>query len=328
MNGDNKCTSCQMPMGSQHVNCSLCRNSYHVRCLNTSARKWEVEPNWFCETCGTVFPFYSLDDDDFKTFLTDDLNWSFENESLFFNPFDLDRDYDTHGLELDPDINFFSNAKNCNSCDYYDEVKFSKLLQSFSNLNQTFSVLHLNVRSLPKNHERMLHFISSLNYEFSVIALTETWLTEQSKELGLYELHSYNSTHFVRQSRSGGGVSIFVHKDLDFIIRHDLAVKLNETEIESVFIEILSDSRTKNLIIGSIYRPPNTDIVNFNQCFSSTLELINRENKICSILGDFNINLFNKETHSATDDFLNYLNENFFSPQLPNQQESQNVLPP
>lgn len=178
-----------------------------------------------------------------------------------------------------------------------------------------FSVLHLNIRSLPKNYEKMVHFLSSLNYEFLVIALTETWLTEHSKELGLYELPSYNSTHYVGQSKSGGGVSIFVHKNLNFNVRQDFSIKLGETQVESVFIEIFSNNRSKNLI-GSIYRPPNTDIVNCNQYFSSTLELINRENKVYNILGDFNINLFKKEIHSETDEVLNQLNANYFFPAI------------
>lgn len=48
--------------------------------------------------------------------------------------------------------------------------------------------------------------------------------------------------------------------------------KSNDTEIESIFIEILFN-KTKNLIIGNMYRPLNTDIVSFNNSFSSTLEL-------------------------------------------------------
>lgn len=39
---------------------------------------------------------------------------------------------------------------------------------------------------------------------------------------------------------------------------------------------------------------------------------------MCHILGDFNINLFKSEAHSPTEDFLNYLHENYFYPIINN----------
>ena len=38
----------------------------------------------------------------------------------------------------------------------------------------------------------------------------------------------------------------------------------------------------------------------------------NTENKYCFLLGDFNINLLNYDTHSQTEDFINTLNSCFF----------------
>ena len=43
---------------------------------------------------------------------------------------------------------------------------------------------------------------------------------------------------------------------------------------------------------------------------------INRENKTCIIMGDFNIDLLKFESHSATDGFLNTLGSNFFQPYI------------
>ena len=38
------------------------------------------------------------------------------------------------------------------------------------------SVLHLNIRSMKKNIEAFQDFIESLNFKFSAICLSETWL--------------------------------------------------------------------------------------------------------------------------------------------------------
>lgn len=122
----------------------------------------------------------------------------------------------------------------------------------------------------------MIHYLSSLNHDFSVIALTGTWLTKESKELGLYELHSYNSIQFIRQSRTDGGVSIFVHQNFVLVNQSDLMLNSDKVEAESVFIETVSHKINKNVVVGSIYRPPDTDISCFNNSLMKILELINK----------------------------------------------------
>jgi exonuclease III len=58
----------------------------------------------------------------------------------------------------------------------------------------------------------------------------------------------------------GGGVGIYIAKQLKCKIRKDLNTNIEET-MESVFIEI-SISTGKNIIVGVIYRPPNNKIEN------------------------------------------------------------------
>ena len=82
------------------------------------------------------------------------------------------------------------------------------------------------------------------------------------------------------------------------------------------FFLILSYNNNKNLVIGGVYRPPDTDIICFNNSLTISLELINKEKKMCHILGDFNINLFKSETHSPTEDFLNQLYSSYFYPTI------------
>ena len=57
--------------------------------------------------------------------------------------------------------------------------------------------------------------------------------------------------------------------------------------------------------MGVIYKPPDQCITEFNEHISILLNSITRENKICYLLGDFNINLFNVSSHLQTADFIN-----------------------
>jgi hypothetical protein len=48
----------------------------------------------------------------------------------------------------------------------------------------------------------------------------------------------------------------------------------------------------------------------------STIDIIHRENKLCLIMGDFNIDILKITTHTASDDFLNSLGSFFFQAQI------------
>ena len=60
----------------------------------------------------------------------------------------------------------------------------------------------------------------------------------------------------------------------------------------------------KNIIVGVIYRPPGTDMDMFNNELSNVLESIKSENKLCYLLGDYNINILNYESHDPTAYFV------------------------
>ena len=113
----------------------------------------------------------------------------------------------------------------------------------------------------------------------------------------------YNAVHKCQPLRSGGGVSIYIQNFLEYYTREDLCYQ-NST-IESVFIEIDKDQigKEKNVIIGVIYRPPNSDIYSFNNYISEILTKIKCERKYVSCLGDYNISLLNYDTHGPTQEF-------------------------
>lgn len=107
---------------------------------------------------------------------------------------------------------------------------------------------------------------------FFIIALSETWLTEASKDI--FKIPKYNAFHYVRENRSGGGVSLFIYEAYKSKVREDFSLKLDGAEVESVFIEPSGVSGGKNIIVGVIYRPPDSVVKYFNE---SLLDLINKQ---------------------------------------------------
>ena len=76
--------------------------------------------------------------------------------------------------------------------------------------------------------------------------------------------------------------------------------------VESLFIEIDKNciNYNKNVVIGVIYRPPESNIDNFLQYFNGVLDSLNRENKCVYLMGDYNLNLLNTQRHKLTADFV------------------------
>ena len=115
----------------------------------------------------------------------------------------------------------------------------------------------------------------------------------------LYDIKGYNLIEVHRRTKKGAGVGIFL---LDNNIPHQIRSNLCLTDdvSECVFIEMDKEifKRDKNIIIGVMYRPPNSDIDAFYSSISLLLSELMQENKHCYIMGVYYINLYITKTIS------------------------------
>ena len=177
---------------------------------------------------------------------------------------------------------------------------------------KSFSALHLNVRSLSANIDPLCNLLSDLHHSFSMIGLSETKIKYGNDPIINLDLLGYN---FISQATlsNAGGVGFYVNNVLVYSKRDDLSC--SENEHESLWIEIQNKNQ-HNIICGVFYRHQNADInVTLNYLFS-IIEKVHRENKYCILMGGFNINLLNFETHTDTDTFINTLGSYCFHPQI------------
>ena len=70
----------------------------------------------------------------------------------------------------------------------------------------------------------------------------------------------------------------------------------------------------KNIVCGIVYRHPNTSLQYLFDHFSKTLDKVHKESRLGIIMGDFNINLQNCDSHAITGEFINLLSSYFFHP--------------
>ena len=59
-------------------------------------------------------------------------------------------------------------------CDYHDEDTFHCMTKDSK--DKEFSSLHLNIRSIHNKFYDLKAYLNSLEYKFSIIGLSETWL--------------------------------------------------------------------------------------------------------------------------------------------------------
>ena len=128
------------------------------------------------------------------------------------------------------------------------------------------------------------------DYEFDVICLQETWLSDDL-DITLYQIQGYNLISQGKICSEHGGLAIYVSTKLNFDV---INMNINSQIWEGQFIEISNMETNKLIIIGNVYRPPNNtnDIYQtFTTEFSAILE--NLQNKNCEVIiaGDYNIDL-------------------------------------
>ena len=307
-------------MHSYHLTCDICNSSVHVKCLpcvnkNDPLFTKRHENIFYCSLClWDIFAFNHLEDDEFIEAISE--SWEnrplvsfdmLDNQGLIFSPFDLNDKYDNPLHDVDPDIQFYNKhyTGSLQSCDYYLEEMFNDKIKKCKISNQSFSSLHINIRSAQKNLGSLENYLDTLDHKFTTIGISESWLKDVNMER--YGLKGYNAVHKCRPLRSGGGVSIYIQDFLEYYTREDLCYQ--NSAIESVFIEIDKDQigKDKNVIIGVIYRPPNSDIYLFNDYMSEILTKMKCERKYVSCLGDYNISLLNYDTHGPTQEFADLL---------------------
>jgi hypothetical protein len=174
------------------------------------------------------------------------------------------------------------------------------------------SIMQFNVRSMPKNIGNLELYLENINCNFKIIGLCETWLN--ASNFHCYNIEGYNIESSFRTNRTGGGVSILIKRQIQYKLGKELM--FSNDCIETIFVEINKTefSSSKNIVIGSIYRPPNTPIEEFLSNLNAILDQVHTESKIVYILGDFNINLLNVESHVGSSEFLELMYSNTLLP--------------
>jgi exonuclease III len=212
--------------------------------------------------------------------------------------------------DADVDSNVLSQV----DFNYYsvNDFRNSECIGQIRFVNASFSVIHSNIGSLTANYDKLTTILFNLGHNFHLIGLTETRLMTSKYPLVNTNIPDYK---FISQPslHCAAGAGFFVRSDCDFHIRDDL----NSTteDFECLWIEVHNKCH-RNIVCSVIYRHPNGNFDNFSNYLRAAMDKISNEKKYCILMGDFNINLLNYESHTPTDEFINNLGVFCFQPHI------------
>ena len=161
-------------------------------------------------------------------------------------------------------------------------------------------ILQLNMHGLISKLEllKKLHNENFGEHSPDVLLLCETWMSKNSPQANFpgYNVYETRRTH-----KRGGGTCVLVKNLLqsrNYTIKH----KPLES-IEYTLVEVRINS--KNYIVGSLYRAPNTDQRCCLKEYNNLLESIVNEKPYGIVLGmDHNLDLLKSSTHIVTQEFI------------------------
>ena len=118
-----------------------------------------------------------------------------------------------------------------------------------------------------------------------------------------------------RSHKRGGGVSLYLHESLQFKSKKDL---ITGGEINSVFVEVDKSSLNtdRNIIIGLVYRPPNSSIPSFTVAFDALLDRLVAEKNTYILWGVIMLIPSGTYQQRNTDEFNDMMAEHHLYPMV------------
>ena len=164
--------------------------------------------------------------------------------------------------------------------------------------------MQLNIRGLIGKQGKLCKEIKGKNNsnKVHVFILNETWVTKANEHMIDIPHYKFISKH--RTNKKGGGVGLLVHDELQFRTRDDLRLDY-DSDLEYQFIEL--KSRKRNILVGSMYRPPQSKEKEFLKDYRKLTEIIGHQKDKEIVIGiDHNMDFLKASRHTNTQKFLEY----------------------
>ena len=281
------CVLCRKFVAKTHraLRCDICLGWVHIKCNNVSPATFskymdnkndpliQIKDNWYCLKCvNSNLPFGFLSDNQFYI-NSKGISTESTLDNITFSLGKADKNVTKQISDLIIENTDPSNTDK-NFCKYYDTDIFSKIK---FDCQSSLSILHLNIASLQFHFDSLLVLLSTLEFSFDIIAITETKLQSDipaNKDINIPNYHFYSTP----TEASKGGTLIYVSDQLISKPRKDLEIYIQK-QVESTFIEIVVPNG-KNVIIGCVYKHHGIEIDSFSELFIPVLDKTSKQSMV------------------------------------------------
>ena len=199
------------------------------------------------------------------------------------------------------DLLFDDAFNRVKSCSYYDTPSLIPRLNS----NE---LLHINIRSLQKNFDDLVNYISQFTVLPDIICITETRLKNNrliNKSIPAYNFVKPNTSSFA------GGVGMYVSSKLNFEV---IAENTLDANCEDIWVCVKNIKTSKKILVAAIYRHPSSDTALFVQSLNNKIADLDILNYNAYLLGYFNLNISMNRRSSVAQNYLDMLASNSMCP--------------
>jgi hypothetical protein len=125
------------------------------------------------------------------------------------------------------------------------------------------------------------------------------------------KFNPFDASNNIALSENNANIDNHSNINCEYYLPNDFKQQINQENLSNNFSIIHLNIRSivnkfesfkqltavgKNIIVGVIYRPPNSKFDLFENKMNQILGKIDQENKICYLMGDFNIDLLKSES--------------------------------
>jgi len=199
--------------------------------------------------------------------------------------------------------NHVYNLNQANSENVYDYVnsEYCTLESLKVKSKNKFSLLHVNIRSLTKNLEKLEELLAGIRTLPDIIAVTETRL-KNSMNFG-FRLQGCSIEHHDSPT-SPGGVALFVKDSLAYRVENKFTI--DTPRCENLWLQF-DTNKSSTFVIGVVYRHPNSNYEDFQDKLDVTIAKLIATSSKYYICDDFNIDLLKYHEDKRVEAYVHML---------------------
>ena len=218
---------------------------------------------------------------------------------VYFSLFNCTAYVDMSKMDVDSDYDLGFNHELEDRCEYVETDIPPNLVRD---KESCLGVMQLNVRGLLGKQESLTRLLKRMNKttRIDVILLVETWLKKSTVKKINIPGYTFTGSHR-EGKKKGGGVGMLIQTSLQWRERKDLTHHIPNFENKSIEIK----THNNNIILSSLYRPPNSSEKEFLRNYKKFLGKFTQNEQDRLIIGtDHNLDLLKQDLHLPTKDFI------------------------